>query len=150
LGNSVMHRLLIAAALAAGRFVPMATAQFPKHPLDGLSAKEHWAIYDAMLASGKTDTTTKYLYVALHEPPKAEVLAWKPGQPFRREGFVHLYQDGKGFEAIVDLNAKKLLSWREVPGRQYMAVEGEDNVVSEVALKDPRVREAICKRGVSD
>ncbi len=145
-----MRRLLTAAVLAAGSLVSIATAQTPRHPLDGLSAKEHWAIYDAMLASGKTDSTTKYLYVALHEPPKAEVLAWKPGQPFRREGFVHLYQSGKGYEAIVDLNARKLLSWREVPGRQYMAIEAEEEIVNETVLKDARVRDAIRKRGVTD
>lgn len=130
---------------------PLALAsQSPSHPLDGLSAREHWAIYDAMIASGKTDSTTRYLYVALHEPPKAEVLAWKPGQPFRREGFVHLYQDGKGYEALVDISGKKLLSWREIPGRQYMAVEGEEATVNELLLKDPRIREAIRKRGVTD
>ena len=137
--------LCAGAALAA----PLG-AQLPSHPLDGLSAKEHWALYDALQASGKTDSTTRFLYVALHEPPKAEVLAWKPGQPFRREGFVHLFQDGKGYEAIVDLSAKRVLSWREVPGRQYMAVEGEEEAVNELLLKDSRVRDAIRKRGISD
>lgn len=127
-----------------------AGAQTTAHPLDGLSAKEHWAIYDALLASGKTDSTTRYLYVALREPPKPEVLAWKPGQPFRREGFVHLFQSGKGYEAVVDLTTKKLLSWREIPGRQYMTVEGEEETVNELLLKDSRVREAIRKRGVTD
>ena len=57
--------------------------QSPTHPLDGLSAREHWAIYDALIASGKTDTTTRYLYVGLQEPPKPEVLGWARGRPFR-------------------------------------------------------------------
>jgi Cu2+-containing amine oxidase len=52
-------------------------AQAPTHPLDGLSGREHWVIYDALVASGRTDTTTKYLYVGLNEPPKSEVLVWK-------------------------------------------------------------------------
>jgi primary-amine oxidase len=143
-----MRTLLV--FLAAGLVGTNLTAQAPKHPLDGLSAREHWAIYDALIASGNTDSTTRYLYVALHEPPKAEVLAWKPGQPFRREGFVHLFQDAKGYEAVVDIAAKKLLSWREVPGRQYMAVAGEEETVNELLLKDSRVREAIRRRGITD
>ena len=140
----------LAVVAAAFTAFAAANAQAPKHPLDGLSAREHWAIYDAVLASGKTDSTTRYLYVALREPPKAEVLAWKPGAPFRREGFAHLYQNGRGYEAVVDIAGKKLLSWRQIPGRQYMSVEGEEESVNELSLKDSRVREAIRRRGITD
>jgi primary-amine oxidase len=126
------------------------TAQVPGHPLDGLTAREHWVIYDALVASGKTDSSSRYLYVALHEPPKSEVLAWKPGQPFRREGFVHLVQDKKGYEAVVDIAGKKLLSWKEVPARQYMVNRDEENKAGELAMRDSRVREAIKRRGVTD
>src|SRR4026209_1107217 len=62
-------------------FAASAGAQTTAHPLDGLSARGHWATSDALLASGKTDSPPRYLYVALREPPKPEVLAWKPGQP---------------------------------------------------------------------
>jgi len=137
------------AAIASSTPAP-ASAQPPAHPLDGLSAREHWAVYDALIASGKTDTTTRYLYVTLREPPKAEVLAWRPGQPFRREAFTHLVQGGKGYEAVVDIGSKKLLSWGEVPGRQYMATEGEGEALNELLLRDSRVRDAIKKRGVTD
>jgi primary-amine oxidase len=125
-------------------------AQAPTHPLDGLSGREHWVIYDALMASGRTDTSTSYLYVGLDEPPKAEVLAWRAGQPFRREALVHLIQGNRGYEAVVDLAARKVLSWTEVPGRQYMASRDENAAVSKLALADPRVREAIRKRGVTD
>ncbi len=138
--------LLLAATLSASALA----AQAPQHPLDGLSAREHSTIYDVLIASGKTDTTTKYLYVALREPPKAEVLAWKPGMSFRREGFVHLVQSKKGYEAVVDITGRKLLSWREVPARQYMVNRTEEEHAGELALKDPRVREALRRRGVTD
>lgn len=72
-------------------------AQAPTHPLDGISGREHWVIYDALVASGRTDTTTNYLYIGLNEPPKSEVLAWRAGQPFRREALVHLIQGGRGY-----------------------------------------------------
>jgi primary-amine oxidase len=127
-----------------------ATAQAPVHPLDGLSGREHWAIYDALIASGRTDSTTNYLYAGLNEPPKADVLAWRAGQPFRREALVHLIQSGRGFEAIVDIGAKRVLSWAEVPNRQYMTSSGEGERVTKIALGDDRVRAAIRKRGVTD
>lgn len=132
--------------LGAGALV----AQAPTHPLDGLSGREHWVIYDALVASGRTDSTTNYLYVGLNEPPKSEVLAWRAGQPFRREALVHLIQGGRGYEAIVDLPGKRVLSWTEVPGRQYMTSAAEDNRVDELAMRDPRVRAAIAKRGITD
>lgn len=125
-------------------------AQAPIHPLDGLSAREIWTVYDALVGSGKTDSTTRYLYVALHEPPKSEVLAWKAGLPFRREAFVHLYQSGKGYEAVVDVATKKLLAWKDIPGRQYMATAVEEETIYALALGDSRVREAIKKRGITD
>ena len=130
--------------------VPVATAQAPTHPLDGLSAREHWAVYDALIASGRTDSTTRYLYVGLHEPPKAEVLAWKAGRPFRREASVHLVQSTRGFEAVVDIPSKRVLSWKEVPGRQYMTSRGESDQADGLAMKDPRVRDALRARGVTD
>lgn len=132
--------------LGAGGLV----AQVPTHPLDGLSGREHWVIYDALVASGRTDTTTNYLYVGLNEPPKAEVLAWRAGQSFRREALVHLIQGGRGYEAIVDVAGKRVLSWTEVPNRQYMTSAAEDSRVDELAMKDARVRAAIAKRGVTD
>ena len=130
--------------------VPPAAGQAPTHPLDGLSAREHWAVYDALVASGKTDTTTRYLYMGLHEPPKTEVLSWRPGRPFRREALVHLTQDRRGYEALVDITGKKLLNWKEIPNRQYMTSASEGNQADGLAMKDPKVRDALKARGVTD
>ncbi|MEO5826260.1 MAG: hypothetical protein ABIR59_10265 [Gemmatimonadales bacterium] len=143
-----MRQLVLAVVALALAGTPSAGAQ--AHPLDGLSGKEHWTIYDALRASGRTDTTTAFLYVGLNEPPKGEVLAWRAGQPFRREALVHLVQRGLGVEAIVDLKSKKVLSWSEVPGTQYMTNAGDDDLIKRVALADTRVRDAIAKRGVTD
>jgi len=136
--------------VTASLIVTAAQAQTPVHPLDGLSAREHWTVYDALIASGKTDSTARYLYMGLNEPPKAEVLAWRTGQRFRREASVHLVQGGRGYGAVVDITRKKLLTWKEVPGRQYMTSRGEGDQADGLAMKDPRVRAAIKARGVTD
>ena len=141
-----LSRVLFTTALLASTV----SAQAPTHPLDGLSAREHWAIYDALIASGRTDTTTRYLYVALREPPKAEVLAWRPGQPFARMGFAHLTQNKRGYEALVDITGKKVISWNEIPARQFMTSREEADKAGALALKDARVQAALSSRGITD
>lgn len=125
-------------------------AQAPTHPLDGLSAREHWTVRDALVASGRTDSTTQFLYVGLNEPAKSEVLAWRAGQPFRREALVHLLQGKKGIEAVVDITTKSVLSWSDAPGQRYMTNDGEGALAERLALADPRMREGIRKRGITD
>jgi primary-amine oxidase len=98
-----------------------ADAQAPAHPLDGLSGREHWVMYQALRQSGRLDSTTQFLYAGLNEPPKAEVLAWRPGSPIRREARLHLVQGNKGYEAVVDLVNQRVLDFRMVTERQYMA-----------------------------
>ena len=140
-----MRRLSLLLCLA----VPLA-AQAPSHPLDGLSGREHWTIYDALRTAGRTDSTTRFLYVGLREPPKADVLAWRPGQPFRREATVHLYAKGRGYEATVDLRAKRVIAWSESPGSQFMGNREENAIVRRVTLADARVRDALRARGFTD
>ena len=113
-----------------------AAAQAPTHPLDGLSASEHWAIVDALKAAGKFDSATRIPFAGLQEPPKAEVLAWRPGQPFRREARVQVVQEQKAWDAIVDLNARRVLEWRDVPAGQHMLTGDEMGKVQGLMLSD--------------
>lgn len=100
-------RTLVIALVAAGLAAASpASAQF-RHPLDGLTAQEHWKVFEALKASGKVNNTARFSGVMLREPPKAEVLSWKPGQPYRREAIAIVRQDKKTFEAIVDVHSGK-------------------------------------------
>jgi primary-amine oxidase len=146
-----MRAISFAAFAAIFVLFPSAiAAQAPTHPLDGLSPAEHWTAHDVVRDAGNRDSTTKFAYVGLHEPPKSEVLAWKPGQSFRREARVHVVTRSKGYEGVVDLTARRLLSWTEVPGRQYMAISTEDDVVNEMLKSHPQVRAALQRRGITD
>ena len=71
-----------------GVIAPSARAQSATHPLDGLTAPEHWTVYETLKASGKVDAKTRFPLIQLKEPPKEEVLAWKQGQALRREALV--------------------------------------------------------------
>jgi primary-amine oxidase len=150
-----MHRLprktLIVAALAI--FLPMllrAQNQPPQHPLDSLKTQEYWTVYDVLRDSGKLDADTTTNSVLLHEPPKAKVLAWKPGDPIFREAEVILLRKGVTIEALVDIARHKLESWKERTDVQAPVVMSEFHELGELMKKDPRVIAALKARGITD
>ncbi len=144
-------RALISLLLVFGLTAPVAvSAQSPRHPLDGLTLAEHWVVYDVIRDSGRIDAKTRYAGVSLREPPKAEVLAWKPGTPFPREAQAILMLGPKTVEAVVDVAARKLVSWKEVPGVQPDITGGEFEAQDEIAKASPEVVEALKRRGITD
>jgi len=137
-------RLLTAACCLA---LPL---QAQTNPLDALTAREHWVAYEVLRASGRLDSTAQFLYEGLREPPKAEVLAWRPGATFRREALVHVVQSNRGYEATVDLVGERLLDWREVTDRQYMMTYSEAGAAAAAALAHPDFRAGLTARGITD
>src|SRR5262245_11952764 len=85
-----------------------AQSQPPAHPLDALKTQEYWTVYDVLRDSGKLNSDTVTHSVLLHEPAKAKVLAWKPGDPIFREAEVILVRKGVTIEALVDIANHKL------------------------------------------
>jgi primary-amine oxidase len=122
----------------------------PLHPLDGLTTAEYWAAYDVLQQAGHAAPDSFFASVLLREPPKNLVLAWKDGSAMPREADVVMLQAGKTFEARVDLAARTLLSWQEVKGVQAPFLPSEIFGTDEVIKKDPRVIEALKKRGLTD
>ena len=122
----------------------------PTHPLDALKTQEYWAVYDVLRDSGKIDSDTVTHSVLLHEPAKDRVLAWKPGDPIFREAEVILVRKGVTIEALVDVANRKLESWRERKDVQAPVTRNEFRELDEVMKKDPRVVEALKKRGITD
>ena len=120
------------------------------HPLDALTPDEYWKIYNALRDAGKLAEKTIFASILLHEPNKSEVLSWKPGEPIRREADVVLLTDGRSYEALVDVGSGKLESYTELKGAQAPVSQGELHGYDEVLKKDPRVVEALKKRGITD
>lgn len=129
---------------------PALKAQTAKHPLDGLTSTEYWTAYEVLRASGKVDADTRFPMVQLKEPPKEEALAWKPGQPMRREAFVVVWNRKQIFEAVVDLNGKKLTSWTEVKRVQPNSPLEENDEISSAVMTDDGVKAALKRRGITD
>ena len=127
-----------------------AAAQTPNHPLDALTAQEYWTIYEVMKSSGHTDSLTRYTSILLREPPKAEVLRWRRGDPFRRDALVVVKQGPTVREAIVDVAGGRVGSWREIEGVQPNQTEEEFDLIEDLVKADPEWREAMRRRGISD
>ena len=133
-------------------FASNAFALQPKvnHPLDGLTADEYWKTYNLLQAAGKLAEKTIFASVLLREPPKAQVLAWKPGKSMPRKVDAVLLTDGKSYEAVVDVTAGKIDSYAELKNYQAPMTETEMHGFDDVLKKDPRVVEALTKRGITD
>jgi primary-amine oxidase len=130
--------------------VSPAQSRVPRHPLAALTAQEYWTVQDVLHDAGKLDDDTRIPGILLHEPPKERVLAWKPGDPVFRVADVMLLRKGVTIQAQVDLAAHKLLSWKERPDVYAPISEDEIDGVGEAVKKDPRVVEALKKRGYKD
>ena len=141
-------------ALLSALVIVMLTAvsQAAEHPLDPLSKQEITDTIDVLRAAGKITQASRFPIISLHEPAKDEVLHFQPRTAFRREGFVVVYEHAtsKTFEAIVDLNKKTLVTWKEVPGVQPMYMNEEIDIADKTVHADPRWVEAMRKRGISD
>lgn len=142
-----VKRYVAAVAVVFALAQPM-WPQGTKHPLDGLTGAEMWTAYEVIQASGKVDAKTRFPMVQLKEPPKEEVLAWKPGQAMRREAFVVVKEGAQTFEAVVDVNGKRLVSWTEVKGVQPPATREEADV--DWVKDNPEMQAAFKKRGITD
>src|SRR5690242_11329400 len=137
--------LCLSASICAG------AADYPAHPLDSLSREEILATVEILKASGKATDASRYATIMLREPPKAEVLAFRPGSAFRRETFAVVYERAanKTFEAVVDLNKKTLLSWKEVPGAQPPFMIEDFLLTEQIVKDDPQWQAAMRKRGIN-
>ena len=145
--------VLLASVLAVSALwaAPLAgAAPSDDGPLDPLTAAEISTARDVIAASNNYLPGSFFPIVSLKEPPKAELLAWDPGKPFRREAFANVYNRAANrlFEAVVDLKTQKLVSWVERPGVQPAVSISEYAIADSVVRADPRWRKAIRDRGL--
>jgi primary-amine oxidase len=107
---------------------PAAAASGTKAPLDPLTSEEIATAFQVIEESRDLPATAFFPLVSLQEPPKAEVLSWSPGGPFRREAFAQVYDRAANrlFEAVVDLRTERLLSFADARWRSAMTRRGLD------------------------
>jgi primary-amine oxidase len=122
------------------------------HPLDPLTAEELGAAVAIVREKRQLSAHVRFVSVTLHEPPRDLVFNFKAGDRVPREAFVRLLDkaDGATYEAIVDLTADEVTSWRHVPGVQPSVLLDEFFECEQMLKHNEEFRAALAKRGVSD
>jgi len=122
------------------------------HPLDPLDASEIAVALKIFQAAPNFPKTALFSTIQLNEPPKNEVLNFKAGATFRREAFAIILDREKNrtYEAIADLRANKIVSWKEIAGVQPLVFFGEYETLQQIVKADARWQAAIRKRGITD
>jgi primary-amine oxidase len=120
------------------------------HPLDPLSSIEIARAIRVIGKSGFANQKTRVSLVTLAEPDKAEVLAWTPDKPARRQAFSVIRNGPEVFEATIDLVDGTLERLQPVPGIQPPIQNTEWARAQRLTKEDPRWIEAMRVRGYDD
>jgi primary-amine oxidase len=119
------------------------------NPLAPLSAAEISAAVRIFRASGHAPDSARFNFLALDEPPKEAVLR---GATVPRRAFAVIYDfaTNRLGEAIADLSANKIASWKEIPGAQPPMTETDSVIADRIVRTDPRWVAALRGHGVRD
>lgn len=103
------------------------------HPLAPLTEAETGAVFRLLEAHFDADPALpkeglRFPFLALAEPPKAEVLAWVPGKPIARKAEVHVlhYPGNRAWVAEVDLTVQQVTRLEALERGVQLAVGGEE------------------------
>lgn len=140
----LLHVVLVT-ALAAG--LPALAAD---HPLDPLSHEEVWRTLVLLRDAGHMNKDTKFSQLALQEPAKRDVLAWKPSEPMPRRAYALARKDSDTFEAIVDLAADEVVSWQPLEGAEPNWHGSEYGSLTDKVLEHPDFLAGLEARGITD
>ncbi|HYW41612.1 MAG TPA: primary-amine oxidase [Bryobacteraceae bacterium] len=119
------------------------------HPLAPLTAAEIRAAVEILRASGRLPAAPRFSMIALDEPPKEMVLR-NAETPRRAFAVVYDAAGNRTWEAIADLNAKRVDSWKEIPGAQPPVGGADSSAADRIVRADPRWRAALQARGIRD
>jgi primary-amine oxidase len=115
------------------------------HPLDPLSADEIRAAAATLRRDQGVTDRWRFASIELREPPKS-------GDPIERTAEVVCWNrdDGRVYKARVGLGDDRVLAWEHVPDGQPNMTVDEFRECDETLRRDPRVIEALARRGITD
>ncbi|SDO32863.1 primary-amine oxidase [Nakamurella panacisegetis] len=122
------------------------------HPLDPLSSDEITTTVELLRGAAVVGDTYRFASITLVEPPKAQMLAWRPGDEVTRRSLSVFWdrRDNLAREAIVDLVAGSIESVTEMPGVTPNFTVDEWHDCEHAMKDDPRVVQALAERGITD
>jgi primary-amine oxidase len=146
--------IAVVVALASLEPAPSSTTQTGSqpatatHPLDPLTADEIRIATQATRGDSRL-VNAALPSVALLEPPKADVLAWRPGQAPARRARVQAMTADRVYEAVVDLGSRRLASVVERIGGEPSITLAEIEATKFV-LENAEFKASLEKRGITD
>ena len=142
---------IVSLSLAGAVQIGMAAS----HPLDPLSADEIRAAAAIIKADARFSASV-VPFITVEEPPKSEVLTWMSrgtgpqGETIRRRARAVLTSETGITEAIVDLDAKRLVSVIERKGAQGPVTGTEAREISGIVLANRQFQDSLKTRGLTD
>ena len=124
----------------------------PAHPLDPLTGSEIERTVELLRASGAVGQTYRFASITLAEPPKADIIRWRSGDPVSRSSLSVFWdrQDNITREALVDLIAGEVSSVVQIPGVTPNFTVDEWHECEAAMKAEPRVVAALAERGLND
>jgi primary-amine oxidase len=119
------------------------------HPLTPLTVAEIRAATEIVASDRRLPPTARYSLIALDEPAKDAVLRHAP-VPRRAFAVLYDYETDRTWEAVANLETRKLDRLQQIPGAQPM-VTGDDSMRADrIVRADPRWQQAMLARGIRD
>jgi primary-amine oxidase len=122
------------------------------HPLDPLSSTEFQTTAAILRRDQSVTDSWRFASIELNEPAKADVKAWKTGDPVPRRSLSVLWdrQTNQTYEAVVDLVGDRVDSWTHQPGVCPNFTVDEYHEVDHALHEHEGVLSALKARGITD
>jgi primary-amine oxidase len=122
------------------------------HPLDPLSADEIRSAAAILRRDRGVTERWRFASIELREPSKQAARDHRPGDPIARAAEVVCWNrdDGAVYKARVDLDGDRVTGWDHVPDGQPNMTVDEFAECNEALRREPRVIEALARRGITD
>lgn len=122
------------------------------HPLDPLTAEEIGQAAAIVRRDRGVGERWRIASIELREPSKDVVRGWTRGDSCDRAARVVCWNrdDGKAYKALVSLTADGVLSWTHEPDGQPNMTVDEVHECDVAMRREPRVIEALARRGITD
>ena len=100
--------------------------------------------------SGRFSADANFAWIALQEPDKRVVQAFRPGAEFPRRATLDAidYAQRKAFAVVVDVKTREIVSVAELAGLQPGLTDRDTDIAKEVLDADPRIKAALVARGL--
>ncbi|UUO04373.1 primary-amine oxidase [Blastopirellula sp. J2-11] len=123
-----------------------------RHPLEPLTPTEIAEVVRVLKTSEHFTMTTRFVSVALHEPPK-EIVRKLQYAAALREAFVVLFDNACNacYEVIVSISDAAILGWKPIPNVQPTMTIDEQNECEAAVLASAEFKDALKRHyGVED